>query len=633
MGLTTVKYEADNKKAKETVAEEHEIITTMIIPFSVRQLLKKKEHVDCQGAIRELFSYWRQRTMINVQARDVYEQYDILPLDDPHLSSYLEAIKSEPDEEHTELKQNFYEYCAQNQLVNTQLYESIYRAPSEPLYKCIHHPDLDNPWGLTPKILMRQLANVVESDGTSSDIESFGVNLSEQDIPQALERLWRMDPPTLSSNDRKTFKDVLDKQMFSLAADCKSFNKYGLSKLQLFERSTGDKIDALLKLMRVLITVSPWGFGEVSLTFSVKVNQQEDLLEKTTQIIYALSRAVGPIGTKERTHEREPAEYVLKSHDYHNEEHKPFQDLYQLYAKQNHISPVFFGEKGFTLWTMAHWFLALNNQKAVQLNGYEGKPIKRARKCFHLTSILPNKSWIQSRIEQASDDQYIEQMKNALVLIGQANRKKANLPMFRKEIAHYYETQTYLCRNGAVSLNSRQVDNENTWSIYSFQRTQLLFTLHIMNERNALRRALDEAHDMIWQLRDSGKDLIDDMEVDRISKLIEDLISLRLSFSTWSAGHEEHSDRLNALSETFELNQLRDEAENTVRELSTLVDRYMQRKELKVERTISRVALVLTPAAVLTGFMGMNNFDADKVFKEGKDLAGFEYFLSYFINS
>ena len=119
MGLTTVKYEADKKKAEETVAEAHEVITTMIIPFSVRQLLKKKAHADCQGAIRELFTHWRQRTIINVQAKDpntgkdpkTEESYGILPLSDPYLSSYLEAVKSEPDEKHTELKKAFYDNC------------------------------------------------------------------------------------------------------------------------------------------------------------------------------------------------------------------------------------------------------------------------------------------------------------------------------------------------------------------------------------------------------------------------------------------------------------------------------------------------------------------------------------------
>ena len=611
MGLSTRNFE-----------HEHEVVSTIIIPFSVRQLLGMPALADCRGSLRKLFTHWRQRTILRPENTKLYPGYDIVQKEDPRLEELLKRLKADPGADHSDLFEQFYRSLDYKLRSNTQVFESIYCAKKEPLFRCLHHPDLESKWSLTSEILMRQLADVVEKS-THSNLrtETFDVNLSEQDVPQALERLWRLDPPILSQKERKTFDQTLEKQMLTLAVDVESIYSLGLSKLNLIRRSDGQTLDSLLEIRRALITVSPWGFGEVSLTFSITINQSEDFLTHINEVIYALTRSVGPINSSKREDSREPAEFILKSHDFIKNE--KFRDLYLTYAELNNLPKMFYSNEGFTLWTLVHWLISLSDDSAGALTGGEGKPIKRSRKVFHLTSILPNRAWHESKPD-------MEEVHNKVILIGQGYKKPHDLPMFEKNTVHLFETITYLSKNGSVALNLRASDSESTWGISSFQRTQLLFTLHSMAERNALKRAIDEAHDMIWRLSETDKNMISDVQVDALSLLIENLIAIRLSFSTRSAGQEEHASRFKLLSKTFEVNELREEAENTIRELSALIDRYEQRRELKVERTISRVALVLSPAAVMTGLMGMNNFNATRIFEGDRaSLSGFEWFFSY----
>lgn len=650
------------------------VFTTLIVPFDARHLIDQHNNQDKEAPIDEIIETLWRRWSTRSTLGQVLDHQDH-PREPSHQGFAFSQEKLSPLIEHLSIDNQTHPQRAERQALI-----------SEGLQKLCHEEEVKQSQVRYNSELLVRLSQtqstrlfpaLFEGSGACSDqaqrlreqLEAeidreFGSKeLADYDPPKSLARLWRLDPPQLGHISRPTTQDVLRGQMLAFAADTQAFTQWGLSQLQLRRNQSIDSNQVItppsekvtLELTRALITLSPWLYGEISLTFSWETSQHlsekqrssamteeereqlylDALLEdfdQINQVIYQLTRTSGTLSKEAK---RGQAEYVFTAHpQWINEDVKPedkklitARSLYEERAKKAKLPQIFGSKDGFSLWALCQYFFALSDEAALDITGNEDHPIIRHRKAFHLTSIIPfpHLEWPSSILSHP-------QIEQKLINIARGTR---SLKFDEKiEKAQWFaRLNVCLTRNGVAALQTNGVADGN---VYVFvQRSYLLLTLHTIAHRAALRRAIDEAHAKVWHLKSRGDNTrfsdIDDVserDVSEVTHLIEELIALRLCFSTAGAGSREHSRWLNWLEEQFDIEALRKDAEDTTRDLSALIDGYLQRRDLQAERVISRVALIITPFALLSGLLGMNNIK-DQLFKGAEATTGIEHLISH----
>ena len=203
-----------------------------------------------------------------------------------------------------------------------------------------------------------------------------------------------------------------------------------------------------------------------------------------------------------------------------------------------------------------------------------------------------------------------------------------------------------IAREGCVAMThpGRGRDQIN-WSIENYHGIYLLFHLHVLIEEASLQDfsydalKIVERHLTLYP-RDGSDRLADRLRLrDSLKQLIYEMVYLNLSFNSASAGGQsEYISFLEELKESYRLGALKEELKINISELGEIVEQIEQERESARERLFDRniavIGSVTIPFGILSGLMGMNNFNPERVeFNTPTSLLSYFTFTSVLIAS